>query len=372
MQYTPLGSTGLEVSRLGFGAMRLPTREDGEVDLEKSAEFMRRAFDLGVNFVDSQFHYCGDQSEPAVGKAVQGRREQVIIQTKACYYDRPKYKPGESHRSRLEETLLRLGTDYLDIYLMHSLKMDRWEDFGVEWMEEAMRARDEGLIGCIGFSSHDTPENVKKLIDLGLFEVVLMQYNLLDRRYEDTFAYAREKGMGAMVMGPVGGGRLAGPSPELRSVTPSSVQTSADLALRFVLSNPNIDCAFSGMRSFEEVDENCRIASDETSLSDEERAAVVALLKEKSKLSDLYCTGCNYCSPCPHGVAISPIFSAMALHKVWGLTEAARALYARLRPDSDGRRPADACQECGECEPKCPQDIPIRERLKEAHEALSQ
>ena len=371
MQYTKLGRTGLNVSRLGFGAMRLLTRADGTWDVDATVEIMRRAFDLGVNFADSQYHYCGDQSEPTVGKAIQGRRDSVVIQTKACYYDKPKYGPGESHRSRLEETLKRLGTDYLDIYLMHSLKQERWDEFGEEWVRDALKARDEGLVRHLGFSSHDKPENVKAFIDMGCFEVVLMQYNLLDQSYEECFAYAREKGLGTEVMGPVGGGRLAGPSEELRRAAPHAVTTSADLALRFVLSTPNVDCALSGMRSVQEAEDNSRVASDATPLSSKERARILGVLTEKMRLAHLYCSGCNYCAPCPNGVAISGIFGAMALHKVWGLVDAARQRYARLGPDSGAGQAADACKECGECEPKCPQKIPIRERLKEAHQVLS-
>jgi len=315
MQYARLGNTGLQVSRLGFGAMRLLQKEEGSYDLDATVEIMRHAFDLGLNFVDSQYHYCGDQSEPCVGKAIAGRRDRVVVQTKACYYDKPAYKPGETHRSRLEETLERLGTDYLDVYLMHSLRMDRWQELGDAWMRMALKARDEGLIRHIGLSTHDTPENVKKHIDTGHFEAILMQYNLLDQRYEDCFAYAREKGLGTMVMGPVGGGRLAGPSEELRSAAPEGVRTSADLALRFVLSNPNVDCALSGMRSIAEVEENCAVAANRTPLTQEERDRIEAALKEKNRLSELYCSGCNYCLPCPNGVAISHIFKAMALRK---------------------------------------------------------
>jgi len=370
MQYVTLGRTGLRVSRLGFGAMRLLTGPDGRYDLEASARLMRRAFDLGVNFVDSQYHYCDDLSETAVGMAVAGRRDSIVIQTKACYYDRPKYRPGETHRTRLEETLRRLGTEYVDVYLMHSLHANRWEKFGAEWIDAACKAREQGLVRFLGFSSHDTPENVKRFIDTGPFDVVLMQYNLLDQRYEGAFAYARQKGLGTTVMGPVGGGRLAEPSEALHAAAPETIKTSADLAMRFVLSNADIDCAFSGMRSEAEVEENCRVASDRTPLGPQERGRILELLREKKRLADLYCSGCNYCSPCPHGVAISAIFGAMALHKVWGLTEAARKRYARLSMDSESARPATACVECGECESKCPQNIPIRQRLKEAHEAL--
>ena len=367
MRHVTLGTTGLKVSRLGFGAMRLPHR-DGRVDLDESVRLMRHAFDQGVNFVDSQYHYCGDLSEPAVGRAIAGRRDEIVVQTKACYYDEPKYEPGESHRTRLEETLRRLGTDYLDIYLMHSLAWTSWERWGEAWMEMAVRAREEGLIRHIGLSTHDA-ENASRLLDTGRFEVVLMQYNMLDQSYAPAFARARELGIGTEVMGPVAAGRLAGLSPELAKAAKTSFRTNAELALRFVLSNPDVNAAFSGMRSAEEIDENCAVASREESLTEAERADIQAVVDEKRRLAQLYCSRCDYCQPCPKSVAIGTIFQAMALRRIWGLDGAARTLYARiLRSEEDA--PASACAACGECLPKCPQKIDIPARLKEAAETF--
>ncbi|MGD9497732.1 MAG: 4Fe-4S dicluster domain-containing protein, partial [Armatimonadota bacterium] len=102
-------------------------------------------------------------------------------------------------------------------------------------------------------------------------------------------------------------------------------------------------------------------------------AAIEQVLEENRRLEELYCTGCEYCMPCPHNVGIPQIFAAMTMHRVWGLTEVAKQRYARLGPGSrSGLMQADACVECGQCEKKCPQNIPIIEQLKECHEALSE
>ena len=363
MRYVTLGKTGLEVSRLGFGAMRLPHR-DGRVDFDESVRLMRRAFDQGVNFVDSQYHYCGDLSEPAVGRAIAGRRDRIVVQTKACYYDEPRYEPGESHRTRLEETLRRLGTDYLDIYLMHSLAWTSWERWGEAWMEMAVRAKEEGLIRHIGLSTHDA-ENAVRLLETGCFEVVLMQYNMLDASFAPAFARARELGIGTEVMGPIAAGRLAGLSPELAKAAKTSFRTNAELALRYVLSNPDVDMALSGMRSVDEIDENCAVASRDEPLTETEREDIQAVVDEKRRLARLYCSACDYCQPCPEGVAVSAIFQAMALREIWGLADAARTRYARILV-SEKDAPASACAACGQCVPKCPQKIDIPARLKEA------
>ncbi|HRU05810.1 MAG TPA: aldo/keto reductase [Candidatus Brocadiia bacterium] len=368
MRYAPLGKTGLSVSRLGFGAMRL-LMDGKNVDFDQATRLMRRAFDLGVNFVDSQYHYCGDQSETAVGKAVAGRRDQVIIQTKAAYYDQPKYGPWEDHRARLEETLRRLSVDYLDIYLMHSLDMTKWKQYGEGWMNMARKAKEQGLIRHIGLSAHDTPENIIALLDTGCFETILLQYNMLDTRNEKALAHARAKGIGTMVMGPVGGGRLAGPPPEWAGRT-GGCRTSAELALRFVLSNPDVDCAFSGMRSEAEIEENCAVASRKEALTAGERKLILGVIGEKQRLAQVYCSGCGYCQPCPQDVPIPHLLSALAMDKVWGLKEAARARYARLNAGKTPGAPAPVCVECGQCLPKCPQKIDIPARLREAREAL--
>ncbi len=373
MRYCEFGKTGLRVSKLGFGAMRLPTlASDGDIDYENAIRVMRRAMDLGVNFIDSMWSYHGGKSEIAVGKAIKGRRDQVIIQTKAAYYDKPDYKPGETDRSRLEATLRRLGTDYLDIYLMHSVDEKRLAECGEEWLEMAQKAVDEGLVRFIGFSSHDSPEFVKRLLSRGGFGSVVLQYNLLDRHWEDTLAYAHEEGVGTAVMGPVGGGRLGRPSEEMMKLIPDQVASTAEAALRFVLANPNVDVAMSGMGAIAQVEANAATASREDPLTAAEFRQVQSILKEKRKLADLYCTGCKYCMPCPDNVGISAIFEMMNTHLIYGLTELAREQYAKLGPESNRGENASACTECGECEEKCPQKIPIREQLKEAHEALGE
>jgi len=174
-----------------------------------------------------------------------------------------------------------------------------------------------------------------------------------------------------LIMGPVGGGRLGMTSEKLKGVV-ADAATTPELAFRFVLANPNVTVAMSGMNSIEMVEENVATCSRTEALSADELAAIEEALAENRRLSELYCTGCNYCMPCPNDVGIPQAFAAMNMHRVWGLTDVAKHQYARLGPNNrDGLLQADACIECGECEEKCPQEIPIIEQLKETHEALS-
>ena len=364
MEYRTFGNTGIRISRLGFGAMRLPMVEiDGRrvVDEEKAIAMLHRAFELGVNYVDTAWFYCDGQSEIVVGKALKGWRDKVYVSTK--------YPVGneKGYRELLEIQLQRLDTDHIDFYHFHGigewfLKHERRDEF----IREALRAKEEGLIRHISFSFHDKPEVMMRLIDLGIFSSVLCQYNLLDRANEEALAYAKAKGLGTVVMGPVGGGRLAGLPRETAERLGIRVHSSAELALRFVFANRNVDCALSGMSTIEQVEENAAIASNMAPLSPEEVAAINAAMDENKRLADLYCTGCNYCLPhCPQEVNISHIFQAMNYYRVYGLKDYAQQHYDAIGSQWVKGKKADACIECGECEQHCPQHIPIREQLKE-------
>jgi len=154
-----------------------------------------------------------------------------------------------------------------------------------------------------------------------------------------------------------------------------SSKSTPEVALRFVMSNPNVTVALSGMNSIAMVEENSATAGREETLSGDERQGILDALEETKNLSDLYCTGCGYCLPCPNDIDIPANFSAMNFYKVWGLEEYARGQYKNLgsKKNADGEKVeawAEACIECGKCEPKCPQEIPIREQLKETAEAL--
>ncbi len=270
----------------------------------------------------------------------------------------------------LEEQIRKLDVERIDVYHFHGIGWEVFENNIVKPggpLEAARKAQEEGLFTYLSFSFHDAPESLVKLADTGEFTSVTCQYNLLDRANEPGMARAQERGMGVVVMGPVGGGRLGAPSAEIQALLPGGSKSSPELALRFVLSNPNVSCAISGMGSKQMVEENCATASREEALTEGERAAIVAQLEEKKKLADLYCTGCGYCMPCPHGVDIPANFEHMNAYRLYGLKEHAAHRYERLVKEE---KAAEFCQECGECEPKCPQKIPIIEQLKETHKAL--
>ena len=349
--------------------MRLPMiTVDGKsvVDEEKAIAMIHRAFELGVNYIDTALFYCDGLSEVAVGKALKGWRDKVMLSTK--------YPFNGGFRETLENQLKKLDTDHIDFYHFHGIGNGFFEhERREEALNGAMRAKEEGLIRHLSFSFHDKPEVMMKLIDLGIFSSVLCKYNLLDRSNEAGLAYAKAHGLGTVVMGPVGGGRISGMPPAVAQRFGVSVKSSVELALRFVMTNPNIDVALSGMSTIQQVEENAAIASNAAPLTGEEIAGVAAASEENKRMSDLYCTGCNYCGPhCPQGIVIPRIFELMNYHRVYAITDYARGEYANIgkTPWSKGSK-ADECIDCGVCEEHCPQKIDIRKQLKECHATLA-
>lgn len=372
MIYRTLGRTGLKVSQLGFGAMRLPMIGEGDarkVDRSLAIPMIHRAFEAGVNYIDTAQGYCNSDSQRVVGEALKGWRDKIIVSTKNNIYttDEKQWWTG------LEQSLERLDISCIDIYNHHGLRWARYQEFVEPVMSKWMqKAKDQGLIKHICCSFHDTNDALKKVVDTGYVSSITLQYNILDTQLEEGIAYAKEKGIGVVVMGPVGGGRLGVPNEVLSDVLPS-IRRIPELALRFVLSNPNITMALSGMSTMQQVQENIAIASDGITLSAEDKARISEHLTRLKQMADLYCTGCGYCMPCPQQVAIPKIFSMYNQARVYGLWEHSRRQYGGMIAKAPKQgQPADKCIECGACEPKCPQNIPIRTQLKEAHKALLQ
>lgn len=363
-------SIGEKVAPLGFGCMRFPKDADGNVSWLKSTRLLRLAFRKGVNYYDTAYIYDKGDSERILGHAVKPFRDKVIISTKNPFY--PEDTP-DTWLKRLDESVERLGTEP-DILSFHYI---RWKIFREKTRRKrtsllvaARKAQARGVFKHLAFSCHDTPGNIIKFIDTGEFVGVTVQYNLLDRVNERVMAYAHNKGMGVVIMGPVGGGRLAVPSERLQRIVPGGVHSTPEIALRFVLANPNVTIAMSGMNTRNQLMENLRVARMRRPLSPAEKRKVRAALRQISKLAQLYCTGCGYCMPCPNKVNIPLNFQLMNLYRVWGLKELAREQYATLTDPKRRGLNASYCKECGKCMKKCPQKIDIIGQLRETHEAL--
>ena len=378
MQYRKLGKMGTKVSALGFGCMRLPVVEQGgKIKRDEAISLLRKGIDEGITYMDTAWTYHSGESEVVLGLALKdGYREKVTLVTK-CPVGRKEFTEPEHYDEHLDEQLQRLNEDYVDVYLFHALNKKLYEEkvLGLNLIERALKAKEEGKIKHIGFSFHDTPEVLKEIIDSGHFELMLVQYNIADQVNHVMINYAGEKGLAVAVMGSVGGGRLAGKdlSDDLKKWLTPGRENYADLALKFVLSNPSVSVALSGMGTEEMLDDNLGITSKEdyNQLTEKEKDSIDSIATRFKELCDNICTQCKYCQPCPNEVNISFIFEALQRYQIYGDREKARGYYSMIGkvPWAAGKD-ASACEECGECLEKCPQGIEIIEQLKNAHEVL--
>ncbi len=368
MDLRPFGKLcGFDIPRANIGAMRLPR------DVDDAIALIRHAIDSGMRYIDTSRGY--GESEWILGRALKdGYREKVILSTKWSPWI-TKIRPDDDAsadrvRRRIEESMRRLDVDYLDFYQVWNIDNRENYDKVVAkggQLEGILKAKDEGLIRHTGFTTHDSVENLLDYLDeCDWCEILLTSYNLIDQRYAPVIAAAHEKGIGTVVMNPVGGGRLAADSPVLLDLAERvGAESVADLAIRFVMSNPCIDTIISGISKTSDVDDT--IASTEAgSLSAAQLDEINTFLETVNTEKSGFCTSCKYCMPCPQGIDIPHIMNCNFDARVWGFQDAAKKRYNNIKTAK-----ADACVECGVCEEKCTQKLGIIKEMSYAATELA-
>ncbi len=367
--------TGEPISILGYGCMRFTTKSGG-IDIDKAEKEIMAAYNAGVNYYDTAYVYSG--SEAALGEILErnGIRDKVNIATKL-----PQYLVGS--RAALDkyfdEELRRLRTDHVDYYLMHHMTaMNQWdklENVGIrEWVAEKKAS---GQIRNIGFSYHGNTEDFIGILDAYDWDFCQIQYNYVDEHTQagrKGLLHAAEKNIPVVIMEPLRGGKLVNQLPEKAKELIASQDngyTPAEYGLRWLWNQKEVTCVLSGMNSIEMVEENCRIASSAKADSFTEKDfEVIDKVKQIISETELVgCTGCRYCMPCPRGVDIPALFRSYNMTTVEGKS-AARFEYAQYVGLKKDPAFATQCIGCGKCEQHCPQNIPIREKLKEADKVI--
>jgi hypothetical protein len=380
MKYRKFGSLDWEVSALGFGAMRLPVldNDSGKINEPLAMEMIRHSIDEGVNYVDTAYPYHQEQSERLVAKVLKdGYRERVKLATKMPSW---LIKEEVDFDRFLEEQMRRLEVDFIDFYLLHALNAQYWANYQkldvFSWAEKRMA---EGLFGHLCFSFHDDYPVFEKIVNgYDNWTMAQIQYNYMDTNYQagtKGLKLAADRGLAVVVMEPLRGGRLANnPAPKaIEAVWAKSVHdwSPAAWALHWLWDQPEVSTALSGMSTMQQVEENLETASASAvgKLSDKDHELIAEVQKAYDSLAPIPCTQCEYCLPCPNGVAIPRIFEIYNEGVMY--EEFGGARWAYNNQVSAAAR-ADNCIECGDCEAACPQNIEIIDWLAKAHEILSE
>lgn len=382
------------VSLLGYGAMRLPTKDGGHanswdkdgysdtgIDQERFNAQVKLMLDGGVNFFDTSPAYCRGESERRLGEALAASgypRESYVLSSKLSNFSKNQWS-AEKSKEMFENTLKNLRTDYIDIYLLHSVAGGEFENRFVkngmlDWLFEQKKL---GRIRKLGFSIHgDFPrfEWLMSQHDSGRYQwdVALIQANYVDwyhasqvnARNVNAERYYREldrRGIKMMVMEPLLGGRLANPPDNVRKnfIDLDPEATAAKWAFRFFATYKSILTVLSGMTFEEHIRENLATFSPLKPLSNKERISLERAAADFVGCGAVPCNMCNYCMPCPYGLDIVSLirFTNEVRTSKIGDRKEIRQLYEKLVPDP--RRRADRCIGCGRCAPHCPQHINI-------------
>jgi predicted aldo/keto reductase-like oxidoreductase len=365
MLYREFPLAGVKVSAISFGAMRWPSQE-------ACRQIIHHGLDLGLNYVDTSTGYCAGKSLKWTGLAVKGRRDEILFSCKANWSAAAK---ADDVLKTIEACLKESGLDYFDFYQLwglqnaETLKDALVKDGFVAGVRKAQRA---GLIRCgLGFTFHGSAELFRQAIDTGEFVCATVSYNLMNRKEAEQIDYAASKGVGIVIMNPLAGGVLGLAGDKNLDFLRGEDIGPAYGALRFLLANKRITSSIVGFRTTGEVDQAVAALDGADSLDEAYRLGLAAKMDAVQLITGQFCTGCGYCKQCPHGVNPTRLMETMRDFAVYGVQQDRLADWIWSKyPHADPVAELKLCQECGQCELKCPQHLKIMDAIRQAKQAL--
>ncbi|MCK4999234.1 MAG: aldo/keto reductase [Anaerohalosphaera sp.] len=377
MQLVDLGKrSGLKVYPVSIGAMRLPE------DDEQSTALLRQAIDANMVYIDTCRGY--PDSERKVGLALKnGYREKVILSTKWSPWLRKIEEDDDASADctykRIIESLERLDVEYVDFYQVWNIYKPAHFEFATRkggMVEGIIRAMDEGLVKHTGFTTHDTPRNVCRYIDRADWaEVVLFTYNMINPTYKELVEKAHDKGIGTIVMNPMGGGMFTEESPVINNAVKDStgIESPIEAAHRYLSGDNNVDTIITGIAKPSDITSTIENYEKPTMTADQ-TAAVEQAMAEISKENMGFCTNCKYCLPCPAKIDIPAMMKVAYLARLLKVPAKAKAEYSwTVNPNNpDCSAAPDQCLQCGACELKCTQRLKVMQQLKYIAENISE
>ena len=362
----------LNKGKLGFGLMRLPKDGSGKIDQKETERMVDRFIEHGFTYFDTAYAYPG--SEEIFKKTIGDRydRDKYTLASKMSgWFLSEELTPEKMFNVQLERT----GLEYFDFYLLHSMKEENLKIYDkYDAWSYCMKLKKEGKIKHFGFSFHDTPEFLDKVLtEHPETEFVQLQINYLDWtnpkvQSEGIYEVARKHNKPIIIMEPVKGGLLSNLSPKITE--PFTSASPASYALRFAAGLDGVLAVLSGMSTMEQLEENISTFSPLQKLSEEEMEAVREVKKRVEELQVIQCTSCRYCTPgCPKKIAIPDIFRLLNDEAVMNNKEKPKNEYSTMISEGKSGRASD-CIKCGKCEKECPQHLPIRELLATAEDKL--
>ena len=360
---------GESIGKLGFGVMRLPLK-DGKFDVETVNRLVDKFMSEGFTYFDTAYAYEGSEESLCESLVKRYPREAYQIATKIQVLG---VASPEQQEERLNESLRRLGLDYVDFYLLHGLGgmiLEKAEKFDSWSFMKQVKA--SGKAKHIGFSFHGTPEELEDILSKHPeVEFVQLQLNYIDWysgevRSRELYEIARKYNKPITIMEPAKGGLLA----EVESDAAKLIQSAnhdmsvASWAFRFVGGLEGLITVLSGMGTIEQIEDNARTFNNFKPLTTREKEVLAQAVRMMNETPTIPCTSCRYCTPnCPMDIPIPSVIKIYNKFLVHKAKESAGYEYTMMR---DVFADPAGCIKCRKCEEHCPQHIAITEILEAA------